>query len=88
MIVEVEDDAFEIITPIAATTPITQIQIPIFKFDLANKDARNDSTMDTLNSIKELQNVFNSANNSISDIYINKEVSITNIKVIIFVTIK
>lgn len=81
MIVEVEDDAFEITTPIAATTPIMQTEIPIFKFDLANRDSNNDSTMDTLNSIKELQNVFNSANNSISDIYINNEVSITNIKV-------
>lgn len=37
MLVEVEDDNFE---TVSNATPITQIQIPIFKFDFANRDSR------------------------------------------------
>lgn len=37
MLVEIEDDAFE---TVSNATPITQIQIPIFKFDFANRDSR------------------------------------------------
>jgi len=37
MIVEVEDENFETVPNV---TPITQMQIPIFKFDFANRDSR------------------------------------------------
>lgn len=37
MLVEIEDDTFE---TVSNATPITQIQIPIFKFDFANRDAK------------------------------------------------
>lgn len=40
MLVEIEDDSFDIVQPVAVTTPITQMQIPIFKFDFANRDSR------------------------------------------------
>lgn len=36
MLVEIEDDTFE---TVSNATPITQIQIPIFKFDFANRDS-------------------------------------------------
>lgn len=39
MLVEVEDDNFE---TVSNATPITQMQIPIFKFDFANRDSRWD----------------------------------------------
>ena len=37
MLVEIEDDNYE---TISNATPITQMQIPIFKFDFANRDSR------------------------------------------------
>lgn len=37
MLVEIEDDAYE---TVSNATPITQMQIPIFKFDFANRDSR------------------------------------------------
>lgn len=40
MLVEIEDDCFEAAPSISNTTPITQMQIPIFKFDFANRDSR------------------------------------------------
>lgn len=37
ILVEIEDDSYE---TVSNATPITQIQIPIFKFDFANRDSR------------------------------------------------
>lgn len=37
MLVEIEDDNYE---SVSNATPITQMQIPIFKFDFANRDSR------------------------------------------------
>lgn len=45
MLVEIEDDSFEIVQPVSAATPITQMQIPIFKFDFANRDSRFDKIL-------------------------------------------
>lgn len=39
VIVEVEDDGMECIPVSTETTPL-QIQIPVFKFDFANKDTK------------------------------------------------
>lgn len=40
MLVEIEDDSYECVQPVSSATPITQMQIPIFKFDFANRDSR------------------------------------------------
>lgn len=40
MIVEIEDDSCESVQPVSSDTPLTQMPIPIFKFDFANRDSR------------------------------------------------
>lgn len=84
MLVEIEDESCEplasIISSSATTTPVTQIQIPIFKFDFANRDSRHDPA-DNLQTIKEILDVYDKASNSILTIYQKSEVSITIIKV-------
>lgn len=40
MLVEIEDESCEPLLSASSTTPVTQIQIPIFKFDFANRDSR------------------------------------------------
>jgi hypothetical protein len=37
MLVEIEDDNYE---TVSNATPVTQKQIPVFKFDFANRDSR------------------------------------------------
>lgn len=43
MLVEIEDESCEPLASVissSTTTPVTQVQIPIFKFDFANRDSR------------------------------------------------
>lgn len=40
MLVEIEDESCEPLASASTTTPVTQMQIPIFKFDFANRDSR------------------------------------------------
>jgi hypothetical protein len=84
MLVEIEDESCEPLTSIISssttTTPVTQIQIPIFKFDFANRESRHDPA-DNLQTIKEILDVYDKASNSILTIYQKSEVSITIIKV-------
>lgn len=37
MLVEIEDENYE---TVSNATPVTQMQIPVFKFDFANRDSR------------------------------------------------
>lgn len=93
MLVEIEDDTLE---TTSVATPIVQMQIPIFKFEFANRDLRWDQywtklraldylifrhdRVDCLRAVGEILEVFENANNSILDIYKTSEVSITSIK--------